>query len=70
MNMTPEELFEEKQHLVFAAIKQQFHSHANAEKIAKKNYMDFDDLVQIGRIKLWELCLNYDPKKNLLLMHM
>ncbi|OUB48229.1 sigma-70 family RNA polymerase sigma factor [Bacillus thuringiensis] len=62
--MTPEKLFEEKQHLVFAAIKQQFNSHANAEQIAKKNYMDFDDLVQIGRIKLWELCLNYDPEKE------
>ena len=36
MNMTPEELFEEKQHLVFAAIKQQFHSHANAEKSQRK----------------------------------
>lgn len=61
--MTPEELFEEKEHLVFAAIKQQFGSYDYAKKIAEKNNMDFDDLVQMGRIKLWELCLGYKPEK-------
>ncbi|WP_142310585.1 sigma-70 family RNA polymerase sigma factor, partial [Bacillus wiedmannii] len=61
--MTPEKLFEEKEHLVFAAIKQQFGSYTYAKKIAEKNNMVFDDLVQIGRIKLWELCLEYDPEK-------
>lgn len=62
--MTPEKLFEEKEHLVFAAIRQHFNGYANAKKIANKNYMDFEDLVQIGRIKLWELCLRYDPEKS------
>ncbi|MGQ7101602.1 hypothetical protein ACUOAQ_29120, partial [Escherichia sp. SP-MK] len=37
--MTEQELFEEKQHVVIAAIKQQFGSIARARQIAKMNNM-------------------------------
>ncbi|WP_423739903.1 hypothetical protein [Bacillus thuringiensis] len=47
--MTPEELFEEKQHLVIAAIKQRFGSMARATQIAEMNNMELDDLIQVGR---------------------
>ncbi|MFE4764735.1 sigma-70 family RNA polymerase sigma factor [Bacillus mycoides] len=62
--MKPEELFKEKQHLVIAAIKQRFGSMAVAAKIANLNYMDVNDLIQIGSIRLWELCLKYNPEKE------
>ncbi|MEK4501796.1 hypothetical protein [Bacillus sp. FSL R12-0069] len=56
--MTPEELFEEKQHLVIAAIKQKFGNVLSAKRIAKLNNMDLEDLIQVGSIRLWQLCLN------------
>ncbi|PEN09712.1 sigma-70 family RNA polymerase sigma factor [Bacillus pseudomycoides] len=62
--MTTEELFEQKQHLVIAAIKQRFGSVSIAAKIARLNNMDVDDLVQIGSVRLWELCLKYNPEKE------
>lgn len=62
--MTTEELFEQKQHLVIAAIKQRFGSMAVAAKIANLNYMDVNDLIQIGSIRLWELCLKYNSEKE------
>jgi len=62
--MTPEELFEEKQHLVHAAITQHFGSYAQASKLAKSNNMELDDLFQVARMLLWELCVKYDPKKE------
>ncbi|QEL88560.1 sigma-70 family RNA polymerase sigma factor [Bacillus mycoides] len=61
--MKHEELFEEKQHLVPAAIKQVFGGYLKASQVAEKNNMELDDLMQIGKVKLWELCLKYDPKK-------
>ncbi|MGG0258443.1 sigma-70 family RNA polymerase sigma factor [Bacillus mycoides] len=61
--MTPEELFEEKQHLVIAAIKQRFGSMLRAKQIAEMNNMELDDLIQVGRMQLWELCLKYNPEK-------
>lgn len=48
--MLPNDLFEEKQHLVFAAIKQQFGSMTRAAKIAELNNMELDDLIQFGRM--------------------
>ncbi|PGM07206.1 sigma-70 family RNA polymerase sigma factor [Bacillus thuringiensis] len=63
--MTPEELFEEKDHLVLAAIKKRFGSYESAIKIAGDNNMEFDDLVQYGRMKLWELCLKYDSDRDI-----
>ncbi|MEX0416629.1 sigma-70 family RNA polymerase sigma factor [Bacillus sp. C30] len=62
--MTTEELFEEKQHLVHAAITQHFGSYAQASKLAKSNNMELDDLFQVARMLLWELCLKYDPKRD------
>lgn len=61
--MTPEELFEEKEHLVLAAIKQGFGSYLTASQVAENNNMELDDLVQIGKVKLWELCLKHNPQK-------
>ncbi|MGG0219245.1 sigma-70 family RNA polymerase sigma factor [Bacillus mycoides] len=62
--MTPEELFEEKQHLVHAAITQHFGSYARASKLAKSNNMELDDIFQVARMLLWELCVKYDPKRD------
>ncbi|OQR57419.1 sigma-70 family RNA polymerase sigma factor [Bacillus sp. CDB3] len=61
--MTPEELFVKKDHLVLTAIEKQFGSYENAIKVAESNNMEFDDLIQEGRIKLWELCLKYDSSR-------
>lgn len=62
--MTPEELFEEKQNLVFAAIKQRFGGYRNASKIARINNMELDDLLQVAKIELWKLCLEYDSERS------
>jgi len=59
--MTPEELFEEKQHLVIAAIKQRFGSMLRAKQIAEMNNIELDDLIQVGRMHLWACCVKYDP---------
>ncbi|MBY0036704.1 sigma-70 family RNA polymerase sigma factor [Bacillus cereus] len=61
--MLANDLFEEKQHLVFAAIKQQFGSMTRAAKIAELNNMELDDLIQFGRMYLWEHCLKHDPER-------
>ncbi|MES1053602.1 sigma-70 family RNA polymerase sigma factor [Bacillus thuringiensis] len=61
--MTPEELFEEKQHLVIAAIKQRFGSMARARQIAEMNNMELDDLIQVGRMYLWICCVKYDTER-------
>lgn len=61
--MTPEELFEEKEHLVLTAIKEGFGSYLTASQVAENNNMEFDDLVQVGKINLWELCLKHNPEK-------
>ncbi|NMW17245.1 MULTISPECIES: sigma-70 family RNA polymerase sigma factor [Bacillus] len=63
--MTPEELFAKKDHLVLTAIKKRLGSYEAAIRIAIENNMEFDDLVQEGRIKLWELCLKYDPDREI-----
>lgn len=51
--MTAEELFDEKQYLIIAAIKQQFGSIARAGRIAEMNNMELDDLIQVGHMYLW-----------------
>lgn len=61
--MTPEKLFEEKEHLVLTAIKEGFGSYLTASQVAENNNMEFDDLVQVGKVKLWELCLKHNPQK-------
>lgn len=61
--MTEQELFEEKQHVVIAAIKQQFGSIARARQIAKMNNMELDDLMQVGHMYLWEHCVRSDPER-------
>jgi len=61
--MTAQELFEEKQHVVIAAIKQQFGSIARARQIAKMNNMELDDLMQVGHMYLWEHCVRSDPER-------
>ncbi|MED3540263.1 sigma-70 family RNA polymerase sigma factor [Bacillus toyonensis] len=61
--MTAEELFEEKQYLVIAAIKQQFGSIARAGQIAEMNNMELDDLIQVGHLYLWEHCVKADPER-------
>ncbi|AZJ23189.1 sigma-70 family RNA polymerase sigma factor [Bacillus wiedmannii bv. thuringiensis] len=61
--MTAEELFEEKQYLVIAAIKQQFGSIARAGQIAEMNNMELEDLMQVGHMYLWEHCVKSDPER-------
>ncbi|PTC15410.1 sigma-70 family RNA polymerase sigma factor [Bacillus wiedmannii] len=61
--MTAQQLFEEKQHLVFAAIKQRFGSMARATQIAEMNNMELDDLIQVGRMHLWVCCVKYDAER-------
>ncbi|MEB9626154.1 sigma-70 family RNA polymerase sigma factor [Bacillus cereus] len=61
--MTAEELFEEKQHLVIAAIKQRFGSITRAKQIAEMNNMELDDLMQVGRMHLWVCCVKYDAER-------
>ncbi|PGD03066.1 sigma-70 family RNA polymerase sigma factor, partial [Bacillus toyonensis] len=61
--MTHEELFEEKQHLVIAAIKQRFGSITRATQIAERNNMELDDLMQVGRMHLWICCVKYDAER-------
>ncbi|OOR12023.1 RNA polymerase subunit sigma [Bacillus cereus] len=61
--MAPEELFEEKQHLVIAAIKQRFGSIVRGTQIAEMNNMELDDLTQVGHMYLWECCVKYDPER-------
>ncbi|PHG57421.1 sigma-70 family RNA polymerase sigma factor [Bacillus toyonensis] len=61
--MTAQQLFEEKQHLVFTAIKQRFGSMARATQIAEMNNMELDDLIQVGRMHLWACCVKYDAER-------
>ncbi|PHG11043.1 RNA polymerase subunit sigma, partial [Bacillus toyonensis] len=61
--MKPEELFKEKQHLVFAAIKQRFGSMARARQIAEMNNMELDDLMQVGCMHLWVCCVKHDAER-------
>lgn len=61
--MTEQQLFEEKQHLVIAAIKQRFGSIARATQIAEMNNMELDDLMQVGRMHLWQCCVKYDAER-------
>ncbi|ANN34905.1 RNA polymerase subunit sigma [Bacillus thuringiensis serovar coreanensis] len=61
--MRAEELFEEKEYLVIAAIKQRFGSIARARQIAERNNMELDDLIQVGRMHLWACCVKYDAKR-------
>ncbi|EEM44064.1 sigma-70 family RNA polymerase sigma factor [Bacillus cereus] len=61
--MTAQQLFEEKQHLVFAAIKQRFGSMARAAQIAEINNMELDDLIQVGHMYLWEHCVKCNPER-------
>ncbi|MED3425635.1 sigma factor, partial [Bacillus thuringiensis] len=61
--MTPEKLFEEKEYLVIAAIKQRFGSIARARQIAERNNMELDDLIQVGRMHLWACCVKYDAER-------
>ncbi|ARJ20492.1 RNA polymerase subunit sigma [Bacillus mycoides] len=61
--MKPEELFEEKEYLVIAAIKQRFGSIARATQIAEMNNMELDDLIQVGRMHLWVCCVKYDAER-------
>ncbi|HEF1853628.1 sigma-70 family RNA polymerase sigma factor [Bacillus thuringiensis] len=62
--MLPNDLFEGKKKLVFAAIKQHFGSFPKAKQIAQMNQIELDDLIQVGFITLWEACLKYDPNKK------
>lgn len=62
--MNPNELFEEKQGLVFHAIVKKYGSYEKADMIARRNNMEFYDMMQIGRMVLWRICTNYDPAKE------
>ncbi|MGR6546304.1 hypothetical protein [Paenibacillus tundrae] len=62
--MNPNELFEEKQGLVFHAIVKKYGSYEKADMIARRNNMEFYDMMQIGRMVLWRICTNYDPARE------
>ncbi|MGQ7306509.1 sigma-70 family RNA polymerase sigma factor [Bacillus cereus] len=61
--MTPEELFEEKQYLVFAVMKQRFGSITRARQIAERNNMELEDLIQVGYMHLWQCCMKYNAER-------
>lgn len=61
--MDPNALFEEKQGLILHAIKKKYGSYEKADMIARRNNMEFYDMLQIGRMVLWRICTNYDPSK-------
>lgn len=58
--MTPEELFEKKQHLVDLVINRKLSSFKKASYIATMNNMELDDLRQVGNLVLWEICVKKD----------
>lgn len=62
--MFANELFEQKQNLVFAAIKQHFGDYTKANRIAEINNMELNDLIQIAQMTLWNLCLKYDQERE------
>lgn len=59
----PVELFESKKGLVHHAIRQMFGSYDTAGRVARKNNMELPDLIQIGLLVLWKLCLKEDPSR-------
>ncbi|WP_144608525.1 sigma-70 family RNA polymerase sigma factor [Bacillus cereus] len=61
--MTPEKLFEEKQHLVDLVINRKLSSFKKASYIATMNNMELDDLRQVGNLVLWEICVKSDLDK-------
>lgn len=61
--MTPEKLFEEKQHLVDLVINRKFKSFNQASYIAAMNNMELEDLRQVGNLLLWRICLKDDLDK-------
>lgn len=60
----PSVMFEEKQGLILHAITQKYGSYEKADGIARRNNMEFYDMLQIGRVVLWRICCNYDPDKE------
>jgi RNA polymerase sigma factor (sigma-70 family) len=50
--------------LIWLSIIRQFETQYNAERIASNHNMDLDDLLQIGRIGLWECKKNFDENKG------
>lgn len=61
--MTPEKLFEEKQHLVDIVINRKFKSFNQASYIAAMNNMELEDFRQVGNLLLWRICLKDDLDK-------
>ncbi|WP_410993260.1 sigma-70 RNA polymerase sigma factor region 4 domain-containing protein [Bacillus cereus] len=61
--MKPEKVFEEKEYLVIAAIKQRFGSITRARQIAERNNMEVDDLIQVVRMHLWQCCVKCDAER-------
>lgn len=61
--MTPEKLFEEKQHLVDLVINRKFKSFNQASYIAAMNNMELEDFRQVGNLLLWRICLKDDLDK-------
>ncbi|HDW3057795.1 TPA: sigma-70 family RNA polymerase sigma factor [Bacillus cereus] len=61
--MTLEEVFEDKKNIVYATIQYQFGSFPQARKVAEMNHMELEDLIQIGLLTLWEVCVKFHAKK-------
>lgn len=59
--MNPKQRFEKYQKYVPSTIKRMF---ADVDYICKRYLIEYDDLLQMGRIGLWEACNNYDPNKG------
>ncbi|MDQ0269975.1 sigma-70 family RNA polymerase sigma factor [Cytobacillus purgationiresistens] len=64
MNNAAVQLFEENQNIIFSAIKAHFGDFSKAHQIAAINNMELEDLFQIGRMTLWNLCQNYDETRE------
>lgn len=61
--MDSEKLYEEMEHYVEPTLQKIF---GDLNKFARKYDVDKEDIVQMGRIGLWDACKKYDSSKNVL----
>jgi RNA polymerase sigma factor (sigma-70 family) len=64
--MSPEELYEQYQHLAKETI---YRMYNNPHGICRKHNIEMDDLLQYARTGLWKACLNHNPEKAKFVTH-
>ncbi|MFS1518646.1 sigma-70 family RNA polymerase sigma factor [Bacillus sp. SCS-151] len=62
-----EKLFTENKHIAIQTLFKMFGN--NPKGIAKKNGLDYDDLVQFAYTGLWKGCISYDENKTKFITH-